>query len=116
MTKFRFLQRKGVYFGFEASGHSGFADAGQDILCAALSAMTQLVVNVLEVSFAADVDYQIDEETADIKVYCKKALAEHESDEKKRYAISGLIQGFFYQLTDMIEDYYEFLDVEVCEA
>ena len=41
---------------------------------------------------------------------------EHEADERKRFAISGLIQGYFYQLNDLIEDYYDFLDVDVIEA
>ena len=35
--------------------------------------------------------------------------------EHKRYAISGLIEASYYQLNDMLEDYYDYLDVEVVE-
>lgn len=31
---------------------------------------------------------------------------------KKRYAISGLITAYFYQLNDLVEDYYDYLEVE----
>ena len=37
----------------------------------------------------------------------------YEDDEKKRYAVAGLIQAYYYQLMELIEEYYEFLEVEV---
>ena len=71
--------------------------------------MTMLVINAVEVSYATRVDYNIDEETTDIKVIVPSALPEYESDEKKRYAVSGLIAAYYYQLNDMLEDYYDYL-------
>ena len=44
------------------------------------------------------------------------ALPEFEADDRKRFAVSGLIQGYFYQLMDLVEDYYDFLEVDVIEA
>ena len=41
MTKVVFLRRRGQLVGFEATGHSGYADEGSDIVCAAVSAVTQ---------------------------------------------------------------------------
>ena len=46
-------------------------------------------------------------------VRSKAALLEHEDDERKRYAISGLFLSYFYQLNELREEYYEFIDVEV---
>ena len=77
--------------------------------------MTMLIINAIEVSYAANVDYKIDEKTADIKLTVKSALPKYEKDEKKQYAISGLIQAYFFQLMDLVEDYYEFLDVREIE-
>ena len=37
--------------GFSVSGHAEFADYGKDIVCAAVSAMSSLVVNTLEEVF-----------------------------------------------------------------
>ena len=46
-------------------------------------------------------------------VRSKAALAEFEEDERKRYAVSGIFLSYFYQLNDMLEEYGDYLDVEV---
>ena len=116
MTKVTFFKRDGIFFGFQESGHTGFDEQGNDILCAAISAMTMLIINTIEISYSSNVDYTIDEEATDVTLRVLAALPEHEADERKRFAISGLIQGYYYQLNDLIEDYYDFLDVDVIEA
>ena len=113
MTKVVFYRSGGVFYGFEECGHSGFGESGNDILCAALSAMSMLIINTVEVAYASDIDYEIDEGATRIVVRSKSALPEYEEDERKRYAISGLFMSYFYQLNDLIEEYYDFLDVEV---
>ena len=115
MTTIVFYKAGGFYYGFEEQGHTGYAEAGEDILCSALSSMTMLIINAIEVSYASSVDYTIDEETADIKLIAKSALPKYEKDEKKQYAVSGLIQAYYYQLMDLIEDYYDYIDVKVIE-
>jgi hypothetical protein len=77
--------------------------------------MTMLIINAIEVSYASDVQYTIDEKTTDIKLICKSALPKYEKDEKKQYAVSGLIQAYFYQLMDLVEEYYDYLDVREIE-
>ncbi len=113
MTKIVFFRSGGVYYGFEEQGHTGFGESGDDILCAALSAMTMLIINTIEVAYASDVDYDVNEGATTIKVRSKAALPEFEEDENKRYAVSGLFLSYFYQLNDMIEDYYDYRSVEV---
>ena len=115
MTKVVFFKSNGVFWGFEEQGHSGFASSGNDILCSAISAMTMLVINTVEVSYASEVDYDIDEETTNIRVAARGALPSYENDEKKRFAISGLIMGYYYQLNDLVEEYYDYLEVDVVE-
>ena len=115
MTKVVFYKKHGIYYGFHEIGHAGYAEFGEDIVCSALSAMTMLIVNTVEVVWGADVDYAYDEESGDITVTVKEALPEYASSDKKQYAISGLIEGYFYQLMDMIEDYGDFIDVEAEE-
>lgn len=115
MTKVVFLRRDGIFYGFEEHGHTGYGESGDDILCAALSAMTMLILNTIEISYASDVMYSIDDKAANISVKCMAALPEFESDEKKRFAIEGLFKGYYYQLNDLIEEYYDFLDVDVVD-
>ncbi len=115
MIHFRFFRRDGVFYGFEEKGHAGFAESGDDIVCSAVSAMTMLIINAVEVTYASEVDYKIDETTTDITVKCPGALPDHEQDEKKRFAVGGLIEAYFLQLNDMLEDYYDYLDVNVVD-
>ena len=115
MTTVIFYKTNGIYYGFEEKGHTGYGESGDDVLCAALSAMTMLIINTIEVSYASNVDYTIDEKTTDIRLIAKSALPKYEADEKKQYAISGLIQAYFFQLMDLVEEYYEFLDVKEVE-
>jgi uncharacterized protein YsxB (DUF464 family) len=115
MTKVTFFKRNGVYYGFRETGHTGYGESGDDILCSALSAMTMLIINTVEVSYASDIEYQIDEETTDITVKCMAALPEYSDDEKKQFAVSGLFASYFYQLNDLTEEYYDFLEVDEIE-
>ena len=115
MTKITFFRSGGSFYGFEEEGHTGYADEGQDILCAALSAMTMLIVNTIEIAYASDVDYSVNEGATHIKVTSKAALAEYEDDDNKRYAVSGLFCGYYYQLNDLAEEYYDNLSVEVVD-
>ena len=113
MTKIVFFRSGGNFYGFEEQGHTGYADAGDDVLCAALSAMTMLIINTVEVAYASDVEYTIDEGATHIMVRSRAALPEFEEDERKRYAVSGLFLSYYYQLNDMVEEYYDFLEVDV---
>ena len=115
MTKVVFFKSNGVFWGFEEQGHSGFASSGEDILCSAISAMTMLVINAIEVAYTSEADYEIDEETANVRLTARGALPNYESDEKKNFAISGLIMGYYYQLNDLVEEYYDYLEVDVIE-
>ena len=113
MTKIVFFRSGGVFYGFEEQGHTGYGESGEDILCASLSAMTMLIINTIEVAYASDVEYSVDDGATRIVVRAKAALPEFEDDERKRYAVSGLFMSYFYQLNDMLEEYYDYLDVEV---
>ena len=113
MTKVVFFKSNDSFWGFEEQGHTGFDASGNDILCSAISAMTMLVINAIEVAYASDVDYTIDEGATNIRVRSKAALAEFEDDERKRYAVSGLFMSYYYQLNELVEEYYDNLSVEV---
>ena len=116
MTKVTFYRINDVFYGFSEQGHTEYAEAGSDILCAALSAMTMLIINAVELVYESEADYTIDQETADITLVARGALEEFEDDPRKRYAISGLIRAYYTQLRDMTEEYYDFLEVEDIET
>ena len=48
MTRITFYKSGDVFYGYEESGHSGFAEEGEDIVCAAVSAITQTAMMGLQ--------------------------------------------------------------------
>ena len=48
MTKIVFYRIKDNFKGFEVKGHTGFSEEGKDILCAAISTATQMVVYAIK--------------------------------------------------------------------
>ncbi|HRR77331.1 MAG TPA: ribosomal-processing cysteine protease Prp [Ruminococcus sp.] len=48
MIRAEFFESKGCLVGFSFSGHSGYAESGSDIVCAAVSSAVQLTANMLE--------------------------------------------------------------------
>ncbi len=115
MTKVIFYKTDGVFYGFEEQGHTGYGAAGDDVLCAALSSMTMLIINAIEVAYASEVEYTIDEKTTDVRLIAKGALSAYEENENKRFAVSGLIMAYYYQLNELTEEYYDYLSVDVVE-
>lgn len=115
MTKIVFFRSDGIFYGFEEQGHTGFGEQGDDVLCAALSAMTMLIINSVEIAYASHVDYTIDESTTNIRVMSKAALPEFEEDELKRYAVSGIFLAYYKQIEDLVEEYYDYLDVSILD-
>ena len=115
MTKVVFFRNDGIFYGFREQGHTGYGEEGYDILCAALSSMSMLIINSVNVVFAGELDYTVDEGATEIMVQSKSALPEFEEDERKRYAISGLFMSYYIQLNDLMEEYYDYLQVEVID-
>ena len=59
-----FRRRDGALTGYRAEGHAGYAEAGKDIVCAAVSALTQTTLNGLKNVLKAPVMFDIDDEAA----------------------------------------------------
>ena len=114
MTKITFFRQNGIFWGFQETGHTGFGEEGDDILCSAISAMTMLILNTIEVAYKTSTEYTIDDVNTDIRVTCKEVLTTE--DEKIRFAVAGLFEGSYYQLVDLTEEYYDFLDVNILDA
>ncbi|NLD60205.1 MAG: ribosomal-processing cysteine protease Prp [Clostridiales bacterium] len=69
MTTVRvFRNPDGTISGFDANGHAGYAEAGEDIVCAAVSALTQATLNGLKSVLDAPVEYAIGRKRAHLSV------------------------------------------------
>ena len=63
MTTVTFLTEDARIIGFDVQGHSGWGESGEDIVCAAISALTQATVLGLEEVACAPVQTRTDEDT-----------------------------------------------------
>ena len=63
-----FRRADGTLIGYRAQGHTGYAEAGQDIVCAAVSALTQSTLNGLRSVLKAPVMFDIDDQGASLEV------------------------------------------------
>ena len=57
-----FEREKGVYTGFRMEGHAGYAEYGNDIVCAAVSVLVINTINALERFTGDDFEHAIHQE------------------------------------------------------
>ena len=60
----------------EATGHSGYAEAGQDIVCASISTLLENLINGLTEVVKVNAKYTIDESVPHLSVTLPKDLEE----------------------------------------
>jgi uncharacterized protein YsxB (DUF464 family) len=110
MTNITFYRSDGIFYGFEESGHVGYAEFGSDPFCAMLSSITMYIVDAIEEIYHGKVDYKINEDDTVITVQSPSALPAYEADERVRFAVSGLFLTYYKMLEDMLlhDDMYEF--------
>lgn len=100
MTKVVFYTLDSVIRGFEASGHAGYAEAGSDIVCAAISALTQSTAGGISEVVKAPVDIRMDEDTGYFSCMIATPAT---SDEINKSQI--LLETLKMALTEISKDY-----------
>lgn len=63
-----FYKKSGNLSGFKVSGHAGYADAGQDIVCASVSSSLQLAANLITENFGIQADVEVGQNIITLKV------------------------------------------------
>ncbi len=74
MTKISVFKKDGIYTGFEVSGHAGYAEAGEDIVCAAISMLVINTINSIETFTEDGFSCEADPETGYIKFQFEDAI------------------------------------------
>ena len=78
MTKITIFQNQArEYLGFSCLGHAGYADAGEDIVCAGISALVINTVNSLEELVHEEMELVNDETTGYIDCRFPNEISEH---------------------------------------
>lgn len=76
MTVLRIYRKGKLYTGFECSGHSGYGEAGSDIVCAAISTGVEFCINCGEKIDQVPLKLTVDQEAALIRCDCPEPNAQ----------------------------------------
>ena len=74
-------------------GHANYAEPGKDIVCAAVSALTQTLIQSIEELTDDTIQYDIQPGTVNIKFWCLSDLAR------------GLVDAFFVGIRMIADEY-----------
>lgn len=105
MTTIELFMDQGLWCGFAAYDHSGFAREGEDIVCAAVSAITQTALLGLTDGLLIDVLVEMSE--ARLLVNLPKAV-----DRKKRRDAHVIIDTMRLGLTSIALDHAEWVNIK----
>lgn len=106
MTEVNFYTAKnGDLLGFHISGHSGYSEEGEDIVCAAVSSAVYLVINTITDIMHIDADISIDDADVVLRILSKHAVA-----------CRDILQGLKLHLLSLEEQYQNFIIVKYTEV
>ena len=91
--------------GFSISGHSGYAEAGADIVCAAISAVVTMAEATINDVCGAKAKVRVkDQENARITLTLPASCDEEES-------VQAVLAGMMLTLCSMRDDYPDYIEV-----
>ena len=104
MTKCEFFMEEDRITGFSISGHSGYAEAGQDIVCAANSAVVTMAEATINDVLGAKAKVRVKDEQARITLTLPVSCDEEE-------AVQAVLAGMMLTLCGMRDDYPDYIEV-----
>ena len=90
--------------GFSVSGHSGYAEAGQDIVCAAITTAVTMAEAIINDVCGAKAKVRVKEEDARITLTLPTSCDEEES-------VQAALSGLMLTLISLREDYEDYIEV-----
>ena len=90
--------------GFSISGHSGYAEAGKDIVCAAVSAVVGMAEATINDVCGAKAKVRVKEEDARITLTLPASCDEEES-------VQAVLAGLLLYLCNLRDEYPDYIEV-----
>ena len=110
MTKIKLFKSNGYYVAFECSGHTGYGEEGEDILCATISGITQSVVLGLTKVLNIKIGLKRNDKKGHLKVELPKDI-----DSTQMREAQVLIGTLYESISDLIIGYSGYISMEVIE-
>lgn len=109
MIKARFFANGQSLCGFTVSGHAGYADKGEDIVCAAVSSAVQMAANTIVESIGAGV--YVARKGGKITLRLLRG-----QDSAKSLSAKAVIQGLYLHLFILSTQYPGMISIEDSEV
>ena len=90
--------------GFSVSGHSGYAESGSDIVCAAISAVVTMAEATINEVCGAKAKVRVKAEDARVTLMLPTSCDEEE-------AVQAVLAGMLITLISMRDDYPDYIEV-----
>ena len=104
MTRCEFFREGDRITGFSVSGHSGYAEAGSDIVCAAVSAVVTMAEATINDVLGAKAKVRVKDEQARISLTLPVSCDEEES-------VQAVLTGMMLTLAGLRDDYPDYIEV-----
>lgn len=104
MTKCEFFSENDRITGFSISGHSGYAEAGNDIVCAAISAVVTMAEATINDVCGAKAKVRVKDADARITLTLPASCDEEES-------VQAVLAGMMLTLCSLRDDYPDYIEV-----
>ena len=104
MTRCEFFVENDRINGFSVSGHSGYAEAGSDIVCAAISAVVTMAEATINDVCGAKAKVRVKEDDARITLMLPASCDEEET-------VQAVLSGLMLTLISLREDYPDYIEV-----
>ena len=104
MTRCEFFTEDDRITGFTISGHSGYAEAGQDIICAAISAVVTMAEATINDVCGAKAKVRVKDEQARVTLTLPASCDEEET-------VQAVLAGMMVTLISLQEDYPDYIEV-----
>ncbi len=104
MTRCEFFTEDERITGFSVSGHSGYAEAGADIVCAAISTAVTMAEATINDVCGAKAKVRVKEEDARITLTLPSSCDEEET-------VQAVLSGLLLTLISLREDYPDYIEV-----
>ena len=109
MTTVTFLTEERRIIGFDAVGHSGYGEAGEDIVCAAITSAVRLVNATINDVMGLCASVKVDDKSGAISLRLPGGLSQ-----TAEATCQALLTGLMVYLAELHDEYPE--NVEVMEA
>ena len=104
MTRCEFFTDNDRITGFSISGHSGYGEAGSDIVCAAITAVVTMAEATINDVCGAKAKVRVKEEDARVTLMLPTSCDEEE-------AVQAVLAGMMLTLISMRDDYPDYIEV-----